>query len=58
MSGDVITMLDDSPVKDSRMLARKIGSMAPSTSVKLGVLHNGDEHTVTLTLGTVPDERT
>jgi hypothetical protein len=57
MSGDVITTLDDSPVKDSRMLARKIGSMAPGTSVKLGVLHNGSEKTVTLTLGTLPDER-
>ena len=57
ISGDVITTLDDSPVKDSRMLARKIGSMAPGTSVKLGVLHNGSEKTVTLTLGTLPDER-
>jgi serine protease Do len=57
MSGDVITTLDDSPVKDSRMLARKIGSMAPGTSVKLGVLHNGSEKTVTRTLGTLPDER-
>jgi serine protease Do len=57
MSGDVITMLDGNPVKDSHMLARKIGSMAPGTSVKLGVLHNGSEKTVTLTLGTLPDER-
>src|SRR6516165_11887933 len=38
MSGDVITTLDGNPVKDSRMLARKIGSMVPGTSVKLGVL--------------------
>jgi serine protease Do len=57
MSGDVITMLDGNPVKDSHTLARKIGSMAPGTSVKLGVLHNGSEKTVTLTLGTLPDER-
>jgi hypothetical protein len=33
-------------VRDSRMLARKIGSMAPATSVKLGVLHKGSEKTV------------
>jgi serine protease Do len=39
------------------MLARKIGSMAPGTSVKLGVLSKGFEKTVTLTLGTLPDER-
>jgi len=57
MSGDVITMLDGNPVKDSHTLARKIGAMAPGTSVKLGVLHNGSEKTVTLTLGTLPDER-
>jgi serine protease Do len=57
MSGDVITMLDGNPVKDSRTLARKISSMAPGSSIKLGVLHNGSEKTVTLTLGTLPDER-
>jgi serine protease Do len=56
-SGDVITTLDGTDVKDSRMLARKIGSMAPGTSVKLGLMHNGSEKTVTLTLGTLPDER-
>jgi serine protease Do len=56
-SGDVITTLDGTDVKDSRMLARKIGSMAPGTSVKLGLMHNGSEKTVTLTLGTLSDER-
>jgi serine protease Do len=57
MSGDVITTLDGNAVKDSRMLARKVGSMAPGTSVKLGLLSKGSEKTVTLTLGTPPDER-
>ena len=57
MSGDVITTLDGNAVKDSHTLARMIGAMAPGTSVKLGVLHNGSEKTVTLTLGTLPDER-
>jgi serine protease Do len=57
MAGDVITTLDGTTVKDSRMLARKIGAMAPGTPVKLGVLHKGGERTVTLTLGTLPDER-
>src|SRR5271169_6751993 len=57
MSGDVITTLDGNAVKDSHALARKIGAMAPGTSVKLGVLHNGSEKTVTLTLGTLPDQR-
>ena len=57
MSGDVITTLDANAVKDSHTLARMIGAMAPGTSVKLGVLRNGSEKTVTLTLGTLPDER-
>ncbi len=56
-SGDVIMTLDGNAVKDSHTLARKIGAMAPGSSVKLGVLHNGSEKTVTLTLGTLPDER-
>jgi serine protease Do len=57
MSGDVITTLDGNPVKDSHVLARKIGTMAPGTSVRLGILHSGSEKIVTLTLGTLPDER-
>jgi serine protease Do len=57
MAGDIITTLDGTTVKDSRMLVRKIGAMAPGTPVKLGVLHKGGERTVTLTLGTLPDER-
>jgi serine protease Do len=38
-------------------VARKIGVMTPGISVKLGVMHNGNERTVTLALGTLPDER-
>jgi serine protease Do len=56
-SGDVITSLNDSPVRDPRELARKIGTMTPGTSVKLEILHNGQSKTVTLTLGTLPNEK-
>src|SRR6516225_1097807 len=56
-SGDVITSVNDVPVHDPRELARKIGTMAPGTSVKLGVIHNGESKTVTLTLGTLPNEK-
>ena len=54
---DVITSIDGASVKDAHALARKIGTMAPGTSVKLGLMHDGSEKTVTLTLGTLPDER-
>ena len=57
VAGDVITTLDGTAVKDAHALARKIGTMAPGTSVKLGVLHEGSEKTVTVALGTLPDER-
>jgi serine protease Do len=56
-SGDVITAVDGNPVNDARELARRIGTMAPGTSVKLTVLHQGQEKTVTLTLGTLPNEK-
>src|SRR5262244_2409684 len=57
VSGDVITSLNDTPVQDPRELARKIGTMTPGASVKLGVVHNGQNKTVTLTLGTLPNDK-
>ena len=56
-SGDVITSVDGNAISDARDLARRIGTMAPGTSVKLGVLHQGQEKTVTVTLGTLPNEK-
>jgi serine protease Do len=56
-SGDVIVSLNGTPVKDARELARKIGAQAPGESVKLGIIRKGAEKAVTLTLGTLPDER-
>jgi len=56
-SGDVITSVNDAPVHDARDLARRIGTMAPGASVKLGVIHQGQDKTLTLTLGTLPNEK-
>jgi serine protease Do len=56
-SGDVIVSVDGDAVKDARMLARRISSVAPGTSVKLGVFTDGKERTVTLTLGELPKDR-
>jgi serine protease Do len=55
-SGDVITSVDGNAVENARELARKIGTMAPGASVKLNLIHQGQEKTVTLTLGTLPKE--
>ena len=55
-SGDVITSVDGSEVRDARDLARRIGTLAPGTSVKLGLIRQGQEKTLTLTLGALPNE--
>jgi serine protease Do len=56
-SGDVITAVNGNTVTDARDLARKIGGMAPGTTVKLSVLRSGSEKTLSLTLGELPNQR-
>jgi serine protease Do len=56
-AGDVIVSVNGEPVRDARYLARRIGSMAPNTSIKLGVLRDGKEQAMTLTLGELPAQR-
>jgi len=56
-SGDVITSVDGTPVHDARELARRIGTMNPGTTVKLGLFRDGQERTVSLTLGTLPNQK-
>jgi serine protease Do len=56
-SGDVILSVNGEPVKDARSLARTISAMAPGTTVKLVLLHNSKEDTVSVTLGELPKER-
>jgi serine protease Do len=54
-SGDVITAVNGVPVKDARELARTIGGFAPGNTVKLNVLHKGQEKAISLTLGQLPN---
>src|SRR5262249_11532818 len=56
-SGDVITSVNDTPVHDARELARRIGTMAPNTSVKLGLTRRGQEKPGPRPLGTLPNEK-
>jgi serine protease Do len=56
-SGDVITSVNGQPIKDARDLAKRIGSMAPGASVKLGIVSKGAEKTVNITLGELPAEQ-
>src|SRR5947209_2325627 len=57
LSGDVITAVNGTAVKDARDLARQIGALAPSSSVKLTVLRGGQERTLTVNLGELPAQR-
>ncbi len=54
-SGDVITAVNGETVKDARELARTIGSLAPGNTVKLNVLHKGQDKVISLTLGQLPN---
>jgi len=56
-SGDVITSVNGQPIKDARELAKRIGSLAPGASVKLGIVSKGAEKTVNVTLGELPREQ-
>src|SRR5712691_12424357 len=48
-AGDVIVSVNGETVADARTLARRISAMAPGTQVKLGVIRNGREDSLTLT---------
>ncbi len=55
-AGDVIVSVDGNAIKDARELSRRIGSMSPGETVRLGVLRSGKERTVSLTLGELPPD--
>src|SRR3954462_7805949 len=56
-AGDVITAVNGTPVRDARDLARQIGAMSPGTTVRLTVLQKGQEKTISVALGELPNER-
>ena len=53
---DVILAADGRQVEDNSDLSRYISSKAPGTSVKLDVVRGKDRKTVSVTLGTFPEE--
>jgi serine protease Do len=55
-AGDVIIAVNGAAVKDSRDLARNISMMAPGSSVKLDVLHNGVAKSMTVVLGEMQNQ--
>jgi len=56
-AGDVITAVNGQPVKDARDLAKRIGAMAPNSTVRLEIFRHGTNETLTLSLGELPKEQ-
>ncbi|WFU38977.1 Do family serine endopeptidase [Bradyrhizobium sp. CB82] len=56
-AGDVITAVNGTAIKDSRDLARTIGTIAPGSAVKLDIWRRGESKTVSVNLGELPNER-
>jgi len=56
-SGDVITELNGTPVKDSRNLKLAVGRLAPGDKVALKVLRDGKEKSFSVTLKEAPEQK-
>jgi serine protease Do len=56
-AGDVIIAVDGKTVKDARDLAKRIGAMAPGSSIKLEIVRDGKPQAFSLTLGELPKEQ-
>ena len=53
---DVVVSVDDHQVQDNGDLSRYIASKAPGVTVKLGILRDGAQKTISVTLGTFQDD--
>jgi serine protease Do len=53
-AGDVVTSVNAAPLKDSRTLFRTVADAAPGAQMAFGILRDGKERTVQVTLGEVP----
>lgn len=54
--GDIIQTLDGKAIENAGELSRRIASLKPETQVSLGVIRNGKQLTIKVTLGTLPSK--
>ncbi|MCC6946972.1 MAG: DegQ family serine endoprotease [Bradyrhizobiaceae bacterium] len=54
--GDAILSVDGERLKDARDLSRRVAAKQPGASVKLQVLRDGKEQTISVTLAKLPDQ--
>jgi serine protease Do len=55
--GDVVVSLNGQPVADSHELARKIAELGPKAAADLGIIRNGANQTIKVTLGNLTDAK-
>lgn len=56
-SGDVITSVAGVPINNAKQLSKKIYATAPGSSVQLGVLRQGKQSSMKVTLGQMPGQQ-
>ena len=56
LRGDIILRFDGKEIENAHMLSQLAAATAPNTRVKIDLLRNGQEKTITVELGTMPTE--
>jgi len=56
-AGDIITAVNNTPIKDARALAQQIARAAPGSSAKLSVIRDGKTDNIDVTLATMPKQQ-
>jgi serine protease DegQ len=53
--GDILTQVNDTPIKDTRSMLAEIAKLKPSTTANLKLLRNGQNMSLTVTIAKRPD---
>ena len=56
LRGDIITRFDGKEIENSHKLSQLAAATAPNAQVKIDLLRNGQEKTISLEVGTMPEE--
>ncbi|MCP8937725.1 Do family serine endopeptidase [Alsobacter sp. SYSU M60028] len=57
-AGDTIVSVDGKPVQGPKELSREIATLKPGSAVKVGLVRDGREETLSLKLGALPGDKT
>ena len=55
--GDVITSINNQPTTDNNVLRNQVASLAPGATANVGVLRNGRDQNLQVTLAELPDQK-